>query len=68
MLISVHNQAVINLIRKNDQFFFSCDLNDLFKNFFGIYCTCRVIRIDDDDCFCLICDLASDIIDIRIPV
>ena len=68
MFIFIHNQTVINLIRKDDQFFLSCDLCDLLQNFLRINCSGWVVWVDDNDCLCFVCNLASDIINIRIPV
>ena len=67
MLIPVHDQTVINLIGENDQLMLSCDLYDLLQDLLRIYRTCRIIRINDNDGLGLICDLASDVINIRIP-
>lgn len=47
MFLSVHNKAVIDLIRKNNQMVFSCQINDLLKYLFWIKSTGRVIRIDE---------------------
>ena len=66
MLIPVHDQTVINLIGENDQLMLSCDLYDLLQDLLRIYRTCRIIRINDNDGLGLICDLASDVINIRI--
>ena len=44
------------------------NLYDLLQDLFWIYSACRIIGIDDDDCFGLICDLAADVINIRIPL
>ena len=68
MLISIHDEAVVDLVGKEDEIVLAGDLHDLLKDFLRIENTGRVVRIDDNDCFCLICDLASDILDIRIPV
>ena len=68
MLISVHDKTVIDLIRKNDQFLLSGDLRDLLQDLLRIDSTCRVIRVDDNDRFGPVRDLASDILDIWIPV
>ena len=68
MLFTVHNQAVIDLIGKNDQLMLSGNIHDLLQNLSRIQCTGRVVRIDDHDPFCPVCDLAPDIVHIRIPV
>ena len=70
MLISIHDQTVINLIRENDQFRFSLAIcRDLLPGSLSDrQRTCRIVRVDDNDSFCPVCDLASDILDIRIPV
>ena len=67
MLIPVHDQTVINLIGENDQLMLSCDLYNLLQDLLRIYRTCRIIGINDNDGLGLICDLASDVINIRIP-
>ena len=46
----------------------SGEIDNLLQYLFRIECTGRVIRIDDNDCFCLICDLGTDILNVRIPV
>ena len=68
MFLSVHNKAVIDLIRKNNQMVFSCQINDLLKYLFWIKSTGRVIRIDDDKSFRAVIDLLFHVADIRIPV
>ena len=68
MFISIHNKTVIYLIRKDDQLIFSCNVCNLFQDLLRIYCTCRVIGIDDNDRLGPWCDLALDILNIRIPV
>ena len=45
----------------------SCDLHDLLQDLLGINCSCRVIRINDNNRFGLVCDLALNIINVRIP-
>ena len=68
MFISIHNKTVIDLIRKDDQFMFSCNICDLLQDLLRIYCTCRIIRVNDNDRLGPWCDLALDILNIRIPV
>ena len=68
MFLPVHNKAVIDLIRKNNQTVFSCQINDLLKYLFWIKSTGRVIRIDDDKSFRAVIDLLFHVADIRIPV
>ena len=47
---------------------FSGDLDDLLQQFPGIDCASRIIRVDNDDRFCPVCDLAADVIQIRVPL
>ena len=68
MLFAIHNETVIDFICKDQKAEFSCNLDDLEKDFLRIENTGRVVRIDDNDCFCLICDLGTDILNVRIPV
>ena len=46
---------------------FPCDLYDLLQDFLGIDSSCRVIRVDDNNGLGLICNLALNILNIRIP-
>ena len=46
---------------------FSGNIYDLLKNLLRIKCSCRIIRIDDNNSFCLVCDFLFDILNIRIP-
>ena len=68
MLHTVHHQSVIDLIRKNNQLMFPCHLYNLFQNFSAVYCTGRIVRVDDDDSFCTVCNLFLNVINIRVPV
>ena len=68
MLETVHDEPGINFIGKDDQLMLSCNVRDLLQDFLRIYRTCRVIRIDDNDRLGPWCDLALDILNIRIPV
>ena len=56
MLKTVHDEPVINFIGKDDQLMLSGEIDNLLQYLFRIECTGRVIRIDDNDCFCFICD------------
>ena len=68
MLLTIHNETVIDFICKDQKSGFSCNLDDLKKEFLWIEYTGRVVRIDDDDCFCLLCDFGTDILNVWIPV
>ena len=68
MFFPIHDQAVINLIGKNHQLMFSCNVNDLLKHFPWIQRSRRIVRVDDNDRFRPGSDLLSDIRHIRIPV
>ena len=67
MLKSIHDQAIIDLIREDDQVVLARNLNDLFEHFTRIERAGRVIGIDDDDRLGTRSDLLLDIIDIGIP-
>ena len=68
VLQSIHNETVIDLVRKDDQLMLPGNLNDLFQDLLRIQYACRVIGIDDNDSLGTVRDLAADIIEIRIPV
>ena len=68
MLVAVHDQAVVDLIGENNQLMLSCNLHDLLQNLLGINSSCRVVRVNDNDGFGLVCDLALDIVDVRVPL
>ena len=68
MLFSIHNKAVINFIRENDQLVLSCEIYNLLQYFLRIKSTGRIVWIDDNDRFCTVIDLLTHIFDIRIPV
>ena len=68
MLIAIHQQSVIDLIRENDELMLSRDLYDSFKDLFRIHGTCRIVGINDNDCLGSVRDLALDIRKVRVPV
>ena len=67
VFFTVHDKSVIDFVRENHKLMFSCKFNNLFKNFLRVEGTGRIVRVDDNDSFCLICNLASHIFNIRIP-
>ena len=68
MLIAIHKQSVIDLIRENDELVLSSNLYDSLEDLLRINGTGRIIGVDDDDRLGLVRDLALDVRKIRIPV
>ena len=64
----VIENLVVNLISKNYEVALNSNIGNLPKNFTTVNSTCWVIRVDDNNRFGAICDLAPKIINIRIPL
>ena len=67
MLLAVHHQTIIDLIRKDNQLMASRNLHDALQQILRIQRTGWVIRVDDNDTLGAIRDLALDIVQIRHP-
>ena len=68
MLFAVHDEAVVNLIREDDELVLSRNLYNLFEEFLRIKGACRIVRIDYDDSFRLVGYLFLYVLKVRIPV
>ena len=68
MRTAVHQEPVVNLIRKDDQLMSPRDLDDLLKNLLRVDGACRIVGIDDDKSLRPVRDLGLHILKIRIPV
>ena len=68
VLQAVHNQAVVDFIREDDQLVFTSDVNDLLKDLGGVQGAGGVVRIDDDDGLGTVVHLAFDVVDVGVPL
>ena len=68
MLLVVHDQAVVDLIREEDKFLFPGDRHNLLQQFAGVQRASGVIGIDDEDGTGAGGDFPADIRDIWVPV
>ena len=68
MGLAVHDQAVVDLIREEDQLLFPGQRHDLLQQLTGIQGAGGIVGIDDKDGAGAGGDLAADILDIGIPV
>ena len=68
MLLPIHDQAVIDLIRENDQLMAAGNVHNSHQQLLGIQGACGVIGIDNNDRLGLGCDLAFNIFRIGIPI
>ena len=68
MLLAVHDQAVVDLIREEDKFLFPGDRHNLLQQFAGVQRASGVIGIDDEDGTGAGGDLPANVLDIGVPV
>ena len=67
VLISVHDQAVVDLVRQNKQVLLPRQIDDLLKKLFRIQGAGGVVGVYDDDAFGFRRHLALDVLEIRAP-
>ncbi len=68
MFVAVEQDLVVDLVGKDNQSMLAGDLQNTFQNFLGVQRTRRVIRVDHHNGFGIAGDLATDIVQIRIPL
>ena len=68
MLQAVHDQAVVDLIRKDHELVLACDVDDLLQDLARVERSRGVVGVDDDDGLGLAGDLGADVVHVREPV
>ena len=68
MLLTVHDQTVVDLVGEDDQLVLPGDLDDLLQNLLGVQRTGGVIGVDDDDGLGAGVDLLADVGDVGEPL
>ena len=61
MLGVVINDFVVNLVGEYDQLVLFSQPHDLFKDFLRIYCSGRIVGINNHDALCVGCDFSFQI-------
>ncbi|MGB7209053.1 MAG: hypothetical protein WBD27_10370 [Pyrinomonadaceae bacterium] len=59
--MSVIQCLVVNLIGKDNELVFACNFDDSLQAFWRVQCSCRIVRIDNDDAACSRRDLGADV-------
>ena len=68
MFLTVIQDFVVNLIGKNDQLVLARQFDNLLQQFHRIQSAGGIVGIDDDDGTGVRVDLATDIVNVRIPI
>ena len=68
MLAAVHDQAVVDLVREDDQLVLAGDVDDLLQDLAGVQSARGVVGVDDHDGLGAIGDLGADVGHVGVPV
>ena len=67
MFETVHHQAVVDFVGEDHELMLTGEFNDLLQHFRRVQRASRIVRVDDDNRFRTVGDLAPHILDIGIP-
>ena len=67
MFIAVHEQSIIDFVRKYDELMFPRDFYDSFQDVFRIDSAGRIVRIDNYDCLGPVSDFRFQVCKVRVP-
>ena len=67
VLFAIHNKAIINFVRENDQLVLARNLNNFFQKLTRIERTRWIVGVDNDNCLGAVGNLFLDVINIGVP-